>query len=41
MVSDAAEDAEDGPFGQDARAPMCYDPISGYGLLIQFQTNTL
>ena len=40
-VIDAAKDAEDVPYGHDARAPMYYDPISGDGLLMQFQTNTL
>jgi hypothetical protein len=40
-VIDAAKDSEEVPFGHDARAPMYHDPISGDGLLIQFQTNTL
>ena len=40
-VIDAAKDAEDVPYGHDARAPMYFDPISGDGLLIQFQTNAL
>ncbi len=36
-------DKDDGktPFGHDARSPMYFDPVSGHGLLIQFQTNTL
>jgi hypothetical protein len=28
-------------YGYDALAPMYYDPISGDGVLFQFQTNTL
>jgi hypothetical protein len=40
-VIDAAKDADDVPYGHDARAPLYYDPTSGDGLLIQFQTDTL
>ena len=34
---------EDGrtPFGHDARGVMYHDPVSGHGLLVQFETNTL
>lgn len=36
-------DKDDGktPFGHDARSPMYFDPASGHGLLVQFQTNEL
>ena len=36
-------DKEDGksPYGHDARSVMFHDPVSGHGLLVQFQTNTL
>ena len=38
-----AGDKDDGktPYGHDARAVIGYDPVSGHGLLVQFQTNTL
>ncbi len=36
-------DKEDGktPYGHDARSVLYHDPLSGHGLLVQFQTNTL
>ncbi len=36
-------DKDDGktPYGHDARSVIGYDPVSGHGLLVQFQTNTL
>lgn len=40
-VLDAGKDAADVPYGHDARSVIYYDPISGDGLLVQFQTNTL
>mgnify|MGYP003342800781 CR=1 FL=1 len=35
--------ADDGrsPYGHDARSVFYHDPVSGHGLLVQFQTNTL
>ncbi|MEX2215596.1 MAG: hypothetical protein WD768_15800 [Phycisphaeraceae bacterium] len=36
-------DKDDGrsPYGHDARSVFYHDPVSGHGLLVQFQTNTL
>jgi hypothetical protein len=36
-------DKDDGksPYGHDARSVMYHDPVSGHGLLVQFQTNTV
>ena len=38
-----AGDKDDGrtPFGHDARSVMYHDPVSGHGLLVQFETNAL
>jgi len=38
-----AGDKDDGesPYGHDARSVMYHDPVSGHGLLVQFQTNTV
>ncbi len=36
-------DKDDGksPYGHDARSVLYHDPVSGHGLLVQFQTNTV
>lgn len=36
-------DKDDGksPYGHDARSVVYHDPVSGHGLLVQFQTNTV
>ena len=38
LLTDTAESGKT-PYGHDARAPMYFDPASGKGLLVQFQTN--
>lgn len=35
------KDAEQVPFGHDARSPMYHDPNSGHGLLVEFKKGTL
>ena len=40
-VRSAPDDTIDWPSGHDARAPMFHDPVSGHGLLVQYETNAL
>ncbi len=35
------KDDDQTPYGHDAHAVLYHDPVSGHGLLVQFQTNTL
>jgi hypothetical protein len=40
-VSLGRKDDDRSPFGHDARSVFYHDPVSGQGLLVQFETNTL